>query len=79
MWVSIFSTNLSEIFFIIRKNERDVIENVCRSSCKVPSPPILMKFEFPRQIVEIFSNTKFHKNQLSGSRVVPCGRTFGQT
>jgi hypothetical protein len=36
---------------------------------------ILMKFEFFRQIFEKSSNFKFHKNPLSGSRVVPCGRT----
>jgi len=28
---------------------------------------------------EKFSNTKFHKNQSSGGRVVPCGRRNGQT
>ena len=26
---------LSEIFFILRRTERDMIESVCRSSCKV--------------------------------------------
>ena len=37
---------------------------------------ILIKFEFSRQI---FEKVKFYQNQFSGSRVVPCGRTDGQT
>jgi len=38
-----------------------------------------MKLEFSRQIFEKYSNIKFHGNPSSGSRVVPCGRTNGQT
>jgi hypothetical protein len=34
-----------------------------------------MKLEFFRQIFEKSSNTKFHENPSSGSRVVQCGRT----
>jgi len=34
---------------------------------------ILIKFEFSRQIFEKNSNTKFHDNPSSGSRVVPYG------
>jgi hypothetical protein len=34
-----------------------------------------MKIEFSRQIFEKYSNTKFHENLSSGSRVVSCGRT----
>jgi hypothetical protein len=34
-----------------------------------------MKLEFPRQILEKYSNIKFHENPSSRSRVVPCGRT----
>ena len=34
-----------------------------------------MKIEFPRQILEKFSDIKFHENPFSGSRVVPCGWT----
>ena len=34
-----------------------------------------MELEFYRQIVEKYSNIKFHGNQSGGSRVVPCGRT----
>ena len=37
-----------------------------------------MKLEFSRQIFEK-SHIKFHQNPSSGSRVVPCGRTEGQT
>jgi hypothetical protein len=39
------------------------------------SSPILMKLEFFGQIFEKYSNTKFHKNLSSGSRVVPFGQT----
>jgi len=38
-----------------------------------------MKLEFSRQIFEKYSNTKFHENPSSGSRVVPCGQTDGLT
>ena len=43
------------------------------------SCPILMKLEYSRQILEKSSNTKFHENPSSGSRVFPCGRTEGRT
>jgi len=36
MCVSIFCTNLSEIFLILKRNERDRVENLYWSSCKVP-------------------------------------------
>ena len=36
---------------------------------------ILMKLGFSRYISEKSSNTKFHENRSSGSRVLPCGRT----
>jgi len=40
----------------------------------------LMKFEFlNRSPPKKNSNIKFHENRSSGSRVVPCGRTDGQT
>jgi hypothetical protein len=38
-----------------------------------------MKLEFSRQIFEKNSNIKFHQNPSSGSRVVRCGRTDGET
>jgi hypothetical protein len=37
-----------------------------------------MKLEFSRQIFEN-THTKFHENPSIGSRLVPCGRTRGQT
>ena len=41
--------------------------------------PILMEFEFSLQIVEKYSNIKFHENPSSGSWVVPRGHSGGQT
>jgi len=38
-----------------------------------------MKIGFSRQILEKFSNIKFHENPSSGSRVVPCGQIDRQT
>jgi len=38
-----------------------------------------MKFESSRHISKNTQNIKFHENPSSGSRVVPCGRTDGQT
>jgi len=43
------------------------------------SCPMLIKLEFFPQIFKKISNTKFHKNPSCGSRVVPSGRTDGQT
>ena len=42
MYVLIFSTNLSEIFLIQRRIQRDAITNVHKCSCKVPV--ILVRF-----------------------------------
>jgi hypothetical protein len=38
-----------------------------------------MKHDISRQISQKYSNSKFHENPSSGSRVVPCGRTYGRT
>jgi hypothetical protein len=38
-----------------------------------------MGLVFSQQIFEKNSDTKFHENPSSGSRVVPCGPTDGQT
>ena len=43
------------------------------------SSEILMKLEFSGQIFKQYPNTNFHENPTSGSRVVPCGQTNGQT
>ena len=42
MCVLVFPTNLSEIFLILRRTQRDIVINVKTSSCKVPS--ILVRF-----------------------------------
>jgi len=77
-------TFLSEIFLIIRKTERAITINVlyiCLSVCLHAtyrySCHILMRLEVSPQISEKQSNIKFHENPVSGSRVVPCGRTNG--
>jgi hypothetical protein len=78
--VFLFSLQIfPEIFFIVRRNERDMIKDVYRSLCK--EPIILVRFsnelEFSRQIFEKSSNTKFHKNPSRRNRVFPCGQTGG--
>jgi hypothetical protein len=73
---------LYQIFFILRRNERDILyDRKCIlvfmwSTCY--SCPIVMKLEFSRQSFEKYSNTKFHETPSSGSRVVPCRRTDRQ-
>jgi len=63
---------LPETFPTVRRVEREMIMNANRSSL---SCHILMKLECSRQILEKYSNNKFHKNPFSGSLVFPCGRT----
>ena len=43
------------------------------------SCPILIKLNFLDRSFEKCSDIKFHENPSSGSRVVPCGETDGQT
>jgi len=40
---------------------------------------ILKELEFSQQIFEKYLNVKFRENPSNGRRVVPCGRTEGQT
>ena len=58
-----------------------MIKKAYCSSSKVPDilGPILIKLVFSRNIFEESSNIKFHENPSTGSPVVPCGRTEGQT
>jgi hypothetical protein len=67
---------LSETFFILRRNKRDIIINVLESS-RNPCQ-ILMKFEFSSKIFENPSNIKSRENSSIGSRDSPCGRTDQQ-
>jgi hypothetical protein len=75
-----FCTNLSEIFLILRRIERDII-NVRRSSCNLSF--ILVGFLSILKFLEVFSEKylriKFDGNRSSGSRVVSCGRKDTQT
>jgi hypothetical protein len=69
MCVLVFSTNFSEICFVLKRAEGDMMKNVKRSSRKVPDN--LMKLEFSGQILEKYSTTKFIENPSSWRRVVP--------
>ena len=72
--------NLSEIFLVLRRSERDMIINLHWLSCKVLVVLVIFYWKLiSRQTFEKDSNIKFHENPLNGSRVVPCGRTDGQT
>jgi hypothetical protein len=76
-----FSTNLSETFLVLSRTEPDMVEILFRSSRKVRV--IIVRFElnlnFIDRFFEMYSNIKFHENPCSGCRVVPCGRSDGQT
>jgi hypothetical protein len=78
MCVLIFSTNS---FWNISHSKKWAWYKKCilffthstRYSC-----PSLTILKFSRQIFDKYSNIKFHKNLLSGSRVPPCGQTDGR-
>jgi hypothetical protein len=61
--------SLSELSEIWSKNILVFMQNT-RYPCQ-----ILIKLDIARYIFEKYPNIKFHDNQASGSRVVPCGRT----
>ena len=63
---------LSETFLIVTRNERNIITNLHRISCKVPLfLSDFISLGFSRQIFEKSAYIKFHYIQSSGSRVVP--------
>ena len=69
---------MSKSFLILRRIESDIIINVRRSSGKVHV--ILVRLKWNLNFLETFSKSiKFHENPSSGSPVLPCGRTDGQT
>jgi hypothetical protein len=71
MCVLIFSTSLSETFFILRRIQQDTITNSSMSSCKV-------SFIFSTDFLKD-SNIKFHENSSSRSRAVLCTQMDRQT
>jgi hypothetical protein len=55
---------LSETFLILRKNERDMIKNVYRSSCKIAYIPVRFQWKFKilnrfSKNIQILNSTKF--------------------
>jgi len=77
MRVFIFPQLLSETFLTLRRTGVGINKNVYWASDEVTLfLSDLMKFEFSRQILEKYSNIKFHKSPSNGSRVL-CGRTDG--
>jgi len=71
---------LSEKYCILRRNERNMIKNVqVFKLSTLCSCPILTKLEFPQQFFEKYSNNNFYESPSTGSRVVPCIQTDGQT
>jgi hypothetical protein len=56
-----------------RKCKQIVMQNICYSR------QTLLELEFSRHILNKSARTEFNENPSSGSRVVPCGQTDGQT
>jgi hypothetical protein len=80
MCISNFSAHLSEIFFILRRNKGSWSKIYIGLHVKYPL--FLSDFNETWTFSTDFeksSNTKFHENPPSGSRVVPCGRMEWRT
>jgi hypothetical protein len=59
--------------FVLILHTNFVLKNICYSCY------ILMKLELSQEILEKYSNIKFHGNPFSGSRHVSWGQTNGET
>ena len=79
MCVLIFYTTFTWKIRLCRIFLQDIAINVKTTSCDTPGILTRFEFEFFRQIFFNNSSTKFHQNQSSGSRVVPCERLDRQT
>jgi hypothetical protein len=73
--VTIFSTTFDCNISHCKKNSARYYHKCTQVSMSrnCYSCQILMKFELSRQILEKYSNIKFHEKPSSGSRVVPSG------
>ena len=72
MCVLIVSTTLSEVFLILRRIQRYIVNSVYCSSCKYS----LFLSDFNKTFRQIFyksGNISFHRYPSSRSRVIPCG------
>ena len=79
MCVLIYSTTSVEKFLILRIIERDIIVNWFIHYLSTSySCHILMKIEPSRQILDMYSNTKFNENLSSGNLLDPYGQTDGR-
>ena len=68
---------LSQIFLILKIIQQDIVINSHRSSCKIPV--VLVRTWIYSLLFEKSSNIRISWELSSGSWVVPCGRTDGQT
>ena len=66
MFVLISLQHLSETFFILRGNERDMMKNLFLSD--------LIKPELPLQIFEKYTNINFHENPSVGAELFHADR-----
>jgi hypothetical protein len=66
---------LSETFLILRRIKRAITTHVRKYCCKVAVILclILINLEFPRQMYEKYSDTKFNEYPSTGNRFVPSG------